>query len=57
MGAATDRTSEHPYGWVIVTVATVSLAPGFAAGGIVSVLMKPLEQEFGVSASYRLALS
>lgn len=45
--AATDRTSEHRYGWVIVTVATVSLALGFGAGGVVSVLMKPLEEEFG----------
>jgi MFS family permease len=38
---------EHPYGWVIVAVATVSLALGFGAGGVVSVLMKPLEEEFG----------
>src|SRR5215470_12901284 len=45
--AATDRTSEHPYGWVIVSVATFSLALGFGAGGVVSVLMKPLEEEFG----------
>ena len=43
--AATDR--EHPYGWVIVAVSTVSLALGFGAGGVVSVLMKPLEEEFG----------
>src|SRR5262245_7837438 len=45
--AATDRISEHPYGWVIVAVATISLALGFGAGGVVSVLMKPLEEEFG----------
>lgn len=44
---ASDRASEHPYGWVIVAVATVSLALGFGAGGVVSVLMKPLEEEFG----------
>jgi MFS family permease len=44
--AATDRVREHPYGWVIVAVATVSLALGFGAGGIVSVLMKPLDEEF-----------
>jgi len=44
---AADRASEHPYGWVIVAVATVSLALGFGAGGVVSVLMKPLEEEFG----------
>jgi len=43
--AATVR--EHPYGWVIVAVSTVSLALGFGAGGVVSVLMKPLEEEFG----------
>src|SRR5262249_49157819 len=43
--AATDPTSEHPYGWVIVAVATISLALGFGAGGVVSVLMKPLEEE------------
>ncbi|MFO1110763.1 MAG: MFS transporter [Bradyrhizobium sp.] len=45
--ARADRVSEQPYGWVIVTVATVSLALGFGAGGVVSVLMKPLEDEFG----------
>lgn len=47
MSTATERASEHPYGWVIVAVATVSLALGFGAGGVVSVLMKPLEEEFG----------
>lgn len=46
MSTATERASEHPYGWVIVAVATVSLALGFGAGGVVSVLMKPLEEEF-----------
>lgn len=47
MSTATDRAGEHPYGWAIVAVATVSLALGFGAGGVVSVLMKPLEEEFG----------
>jgi MFS family permease len=47
MSAATAHASEHPYGWVIVAVSTVSLALGFGAGGVVSVLMKPLEEEFG----------
>ena len=45
MSTAADR--EHPYGWVIVAISTVSLALGFGAGGVVSVLMKPLEEEFG----------
>ncbi len=45
--AAADPAREHPYGWVIVTVVTISLALGFGAGGVVSVLMKPLEDEFG----------
>ena len=44
---AKDRFSEQPYGWIIVAVATVCLALGFGAGGTVSVLMKPLEDEFG----------
>lgn len=47
MSVATDHASEHRYGWVVVTVATISLALGFGAGGVVSVLMKPLEEEFG----------
>ena len=47
MSTATERASEHPYGWVVVAVATVSLALGFGAGGVVSVLMKPMEEEFG----------
>jgi MFS family permease len=41
------RLRGDAYGWVIVAVATVSLALGFGAGGIVSVLMTPLEEEFG----------
>jgi MFS family permease len=45
MSTAADH--EHPYGWVIVAVSTISLALGFGAGGVVSVLMKPLEEEFG----------
>ncbi|MES2195521.1 MAG: MFS transporter [Pseudomonadota bacterium] len=43
----TDRSREHPYGWVIVAVSTVCLALGFGAGSAVSVFMKPFEQEFG----------
>jgi MFS family permease len=43
----TAAAREHPYGWIIVIVSTVSLALGFGAGGVVSVLMKPLEEEFG----------
>lgn len=42
-----DRFSEHPYGWVIVAVATVCLALGFGANITVSVFMKPFEEEFG----------
>jgi MFS family permease len=44
---AKDRFSEQPYGWTIVAVSTVCLALGFGAGGTVSVLMTPFEQEFG----------
>jgi MFS family permease len=44
---ATDRFSEQPYGWIIVAVATVCIALGFGAGGTVSVLMKPFEEELG----------
>ena len=44
---AKDRFSEQPYGWMIVAVSTVCLALGFGAGGTVSVLMTPFEQEFG----------
>jgi MFS family permease len=42
-----DRFQEQPYGWVIVAVATTCLALGFGANIIVSVFMKPFEQEFG----------
>jgi MFS family permease len=38
---------EHPYGWVIVAVATVCLTLGFGANTIMSVFMKPFEDEFG----------
>jgi MFS family permease len=38
---------EHSYGWVIVGVATVCLTLGFGANTIVSVFMKPFEDEFG----------
>lgn len=41
------QRTEHRYGWVIVAVATVGQALGFGAGGTVSVLVKPFEQEFG----------
>ena len=44
---AKERFSEQPYGWAIVAVSTVCLALGFGAGGTVSVLMTPFEQEFG----------
>lgn len=44
---AKEVASEHPYGWVIVAISTIALALGFGAGGVVSVLMKPLEEEFG----------
>jgi MFS family permease len=45
--AAAGPEQEHPYGWVIVGVATVCLALGFGANIIVSVFMKPFEDEFG----------
>ena len=41
------RLEEQPYGWVIVAVATTCLALGFGANIIVSVFMKPFEEEFG----------
>ncbi|MBX9847383.1 MAG: MFS transporter [Xanthobacteraceae bacterium] len=44
---ALDQFDEHPYGWVIVAVATVCFALGFGAGGTISVFIKPFEQEFG----------
>jgi MFS family permease len=43
--AGTER--EHPYGWVIVGVATICLTLGFGANTIMSVFMKPFEDEFG----------
>jgi MFS family permease len=42
-----DRFEEQPYGWVIVAVTTTCLALGFGANIIVSVFMKPFEEEFG----------
>ena len=45
--SGTEQPAEHPYGWVIVAVATVCLAMGFGANIIVSVFMKPFEDEFG----------
>jgi len=48
MGATgNSQFDEHPYGWVIVAVATVCLALGFGANITVSVFMTPFEQEFG----------
>ena len=47
MAAKAATEQEHPYGWVIVGVATVCLALGFGANIIVSVFMKPFEDEFG----------
>jgi MFS family permease len=44
---AAGPEQEHLYGWVIVAVATVCLALGFGANIIVSVFMKPFEEEFG----------
>ena len=38
---------EHSYGWVIVGAATVFLTLGFGANTIISVFMKPFEDEFG----------
>jgi len=45
--AAANGVQEHPYGWVIVLVGTVCLILGFGANVSVSVLIKPLESEFG----------
>ncbi len=45
--AAVGAEQEHAYGWVIVGVATVCLALGFGANMIISVFMKPFEDEFG----------
>ena len=45
--AGKDSFNEQPYGWVIVAVATTCLALGFGANIMVSVFMKPFEQEFG----------
>jgi MFS family permease len=47
IAAAAAPEREHPYGWVIVGVATVCLTLGFGANTIVSVFMTPFEQEFG----------
>ena len=45
--AGKDSFNQQPYGWVIVAVATTCLALGFGANIMVSVFMKPFEQEFG----------
>ncbi len=42
-----EQVSEAPYAWVIVAIATTCLALGFGANIIISVFMKPLEEEFG----------
>ena len=42
-----DYPREQPYGWVIVAVATTSLALGFGANIVLSVFIKPFEAEFG----------
>ncbi len=41
------QASESLYAWVIVGIATICLALGFGANIIISVFMKPLEEEFG----------
>jgi len=41
-----EQESDH-YRWVIVAVATICLALGFGANIVISVFMKPLEDEFG----------
>jgi MFS family permease len=42
-----EQESESRYKWVIVAVATTCLALAFGANIIISVFMKPLEDEFG----------
>ena len=45
--AGSDSAGEASYAWVIVGVATACLALGFGANIVISVFMKPLEDEFG----------
>ncbi|MBW8639822.1 MFS transporter [Hoeflea sp. WL0058] len=47
--AAQENIQEQPYGWVIVAVATLSLALGFGANLSVTVLIDPFQTEFGWS--------
>lgn len=43
-----DQSSiERPYGWVIVFVSTIGLVLGFGANSSVTLLIKPLGDEFG----------
>jgi MFS family permease len=44
---ASELEQEHAYGWVIVGVATACLTLAFGANTIMSVFMKPFEDEFG----------
>ncbi|MBO6520095.1 MAG: MFS transporter [Rhodospirillales bacterium] len=53
-------SNEQPYGWIIVFVGLASLALGFGANVTVSVLIEPLEKEFGwlradISMAYTMA--
>ncbi len=45
------KIDEHPYGWVIVAVATLAMALGFGANVTVSIFIDPWEAEFGWSRS------
>jgi MFS family permease len=42
-----EQASEQLYAWVIVGIAAICLALGFGANIVISVFMKPLEDEFG----------
>jgi MFS family permease len=42
-----EHFNEQPYGWVIVSVATLCLAFAFGSNVTIPVLVKPFEQEFG----------
>jgi MFS family permease len=55
-----NQIQEHPYGWVIVAVATTCLTLAFGANLTVSVLVDPFEREFGwsradISMAYTMA--
>lgn len=47
MSSTTPEFKEHPYGWVVVGVATMCLAVGFGANLTVSVFIEPFQREFG----------